>query len=97
MREEVFHSTLHWQSSAEMRSGARRAHALFETDQDFRLAWDIYVCRRCRIIGPESQLKEAKRLGDTQKISFSENSLGDLRATERVLGRRFSAQARVEG
>jgi hypothetical protein len=35
MREHVFHSTLDWQSEAQLRRGAREAWAILEEDRDF--------------------------------------------------------------
>ena len=39
MREDVFHSTLDWQSRAAFRRGARKAAKLLEVDRDVYEAW----------------------------------------------------------
>lgn len=35
MRDEVFHSTLDWQSASEFREGARKAYAIYLEDRGF--------------------------------------------------------------
>lgn len=35
MRNEVFHSTLDWQSAAKLRRGAREAWAILDADREF--------------------------------------------------------------
>lgn len=35
MRDEIFHSTLDWQTEKEFQSGARKAWKLFLSDRDF--------------------------------------------------------------
>ncbi len=39
MREDVFHSTLDWQSRAAFRRGARKTAKLLEADRDVYEAW----------------------------------------------------------
>ena len=39
MRDEVFHSTLDWQSRAEFRRGARKAFKLYQEDRAYYDEW----------------------------------------------------------
>ncbi len=39
MRDDVFHSTLDWQSREEFRRGARKANKLFQEDHEDYEAW----------------------------------------------------------
>lgn len=45
MRDEVFHSTLDWQSRAEFKRGARRAYQLLNADRSTYEEWFAAVRR----------------------------------------------------
>jgi hypothetical protein len=89
MREEVFHSTLDWQTADQIRDAAREAHRIFESDQDHYLAWDAYKRLHYCILSRETELREAEKQGDAMRIKVLGSTLNGLRALERVRSMRF--------
>ncbi|MEX2580475.1 MAG: hypothetical protein WD342_15560 [Verrucomicrobiales bacterium] len=63
MREEVFHSTLDWQTATQFRAGARKAHHLYLDDAEFYDAVDRQHQASYRLLGAENALAEARQSG----------------------------------
>ena len=58
MRNEVFHSTLDWQSAKQLEGGARKAKAIFEDDREFFL--QVYAERRALFRKERREAEAAK-------------------------------------
>jgi hypothetical protein len=82
MREEVFHSTLDWQTAAQFRAGARKAHRLYLDDSAFYDALARHHRASYRLLAAENALSAARRAGANP---------AELAAAERVF-----EQARCE-
>lgn len=63
MRDEVFHSTLDWQSSAQFREGARKAHRIYLEDADFYDAASRHRRASFRLLTAENALDSARKSG----------------------------------
>lgn len=75
MREEVFHSTLDWQSPAQFRSGARKALKIFNRDPDFYRAEMSFCTARFQTLVAEQALR------DLVDQSASPNAVSQAKAT----------------
>jgi hypothetical protein len=82
MREEVFHSTLDWQTAEQLRDGALEALRLFASDRDYYLAWTAYKRLFSRVLRCESDLRKAQAQGDAMRIKVLGSTLDGLRAME---------------
>lgn len=63
LREEVFHSTLDWQSAAQLRAGARKAYRLYLGDTAFYDAFDRHHRASYRLFAAENALAGAREAG----------------------------------
>jgi hypothetical protein len=79
MREEVFHSTLDWQSRAEFRTGARKAHRIFLADPEFHLLADAAWKASSQVFCLECALVDARRAEDQAEIARLESALAEAR------------------
>ena len=57
MRDEVFHSTLDWQSADEFRDGARKAHKISLANRDFYHADTLWRRAQFRLFSAAEDLK----------------------------------------
>jgi hypothetical protein len=63
MRQEVFHSTLDWQTQAQLNQGAKRAYAIYSADSAFYdTSAALHTCE-FHVMQAEQQLKEAQAAG----------------------------------
>jgi len=86
MRDEVFHSTLDWQSQEEFAEGAREAYAIYLQDPVFYQRMARAQSLRWRISQLESDLIKAHKRGNPKTIERLETQLRfaakDLEAVE---------------
>jgi|GEM_PF-3416640 len=76
MRDEVFHSTLDWQSREEFAEGARQAYAIYLDDMVFYLRKARAHSLRWRINQLENDLVRARKRGNPKMIERLETQLG---------------------
>ena len=72
MREEVFHSTLDWQTAREFSQGAKKAHKLYLGDAEF---YDVEHAHRGQAylhFKAEVELRAARESGDAARIAEAE-------------------------
>lgn len=67
MRDEIFHSTLDWQSAEELAEGARRAHDLYRSAPAYFDGLLILQRAEFRLTKLESKLRNALDSGNTEK------------------------------
>lgn len=82
MRQEVFHSTLDWQTRAEFDRGAKRAYALYRRDTTF---YDAQVALRAttfQVMQAESELAQARTCGGAAQIATATSRLDSARAAQ---------------
>ena len=89
MREEVFHSTLDWQSRAEFRAGARKAQRIFLSAPEFHLLADAAWKASTQVFCLECALVDAQQSGDHSEQSDLESALQGARAMEAALSAKF--------
>jgi hypothetical protein len=63
MRDEVFHSTLDWQSAAEFRVGARKAHRIYQANAAFYDADRRLRRASFRLMAATRELEEVRDQG----------------------------------
>jgi len=69
MRDEIFHSTLDWQSAEELADGARRAHDLYRSSPAYFDGLEILRRAEFRLSLLEAKLVKTRKSNDTQKIA----------------------------
>lgn len=85
MREEVFHSTLDWQTVAEFRAGARKAHRRYLEDPGFHDAYDRHHRASYRLLRAENALAEARQPAvPPQRLAAAEEAARKARQEESV-------------
>ena len=89
MREEVFHSTLDWQTRAEFQAGARKAHRIFLADPEFHLVADAAWKASSQVFCLECALVDARRDGDQMEIDRLESALAEARLMSDSLSSRL--------
>jgi len=83
MREEVFHSTLDWQSASQFRKGARQALAIYEKTPDFFRAEMVYQRARFRMLQSEQALSDLASKSETsEEIALAEAALREAKVEE---------------
>jgi len=88
MRTEVFHSTLDWQSAAEFREGARKAHRIYLADAAFYDADRRLRLASFRLMAATRELEEVREQGAKAEViakaekdlAFAERDEADARA-----------------
>jgi hypothetical protein len=81
MRDEIFHSTLDWQSAAEFREGARKAHRIYLANPSFYDADRRMRRASFRLMAATRELEQVRDQGAT--ASMIENAEQDLALAER--------------
>lgn len=81
MRDEVFHSTLDWQSAAEFREGARKAHRIYLANPSFYDADRRMRRASFRLMAATRELEQVRDQGAT--ASVIEKAEQDLALAER--------------
>lgn len=66
MRQEVFHSTLDWQTRTQFNRGAKRAYAIYLADADFYEASAALHACEYPLMCAEQELKAAQDAGDVE-------------------------------
>jgi hypothetical protein len=69
MRDEIFHSTLDWQSAEELAAGARKAHDLYRSAPAYYDGLLILQRAEFRLADLESSLRKARDAGQAQKAA----------------------------
>lgn len=87
MRDEIYHSTLDWQSAAELRNGARKAYARYWEHQKFYDA-------ESRLRQAMMSVSTAEDILRTARYPSSEGG-GEARALANLEAAKFEAAARV--
>lgn len=82
MRDEVFHSTLDWQSREELMAGAVKAHALYRRDSSLHDAEAAYQKARFAAAVAENALQDARSDRDADRIPLLEDDLAIARSRE---------------
>lgn len=84
MRDEIFHSTLDWQSAEELSEGARRAHDLYRSAPAYYDGLLILQGAEFRLAKLESSLRKARDSGDTRKTTDLETRVQLSRDSARI-------------
>lgn len=84
MRDEIFHSTLDWQSAEELAEGARRAHDLYRSAPAYYDGLLILQRAEFRLVDLESSLRKARDAGHAQKAADLETRVILARESARV-------------
>jgi hypothetical protein len=96
MREEVFHSTLDWQSANQFQSGARKALAIYEEHRDFFQAEMSYQKARFRMLKAEQALSDlTSQSAPSKDIALAEAALHEATAEERSARAAFDRELAV--
>lgn len=69
MRDEVFHSTLDWQSAAQLADGARQAYDLYRSAPAYYDGLLLLQRAEFRLVGVERKLESARRSGRADRIA----------------------------
>lgn len=69
MRDEVFHSTLDWQSAEELTRGAREAHNTYRSAPAYYDGLEILHRAEYRLATIESRMRKAVMARDARKIA----------------------------
>lgn len=91
MREDVFHSTLDWQTRSEFNRGAKKALALYQADADFHDAESAMRRASFALMKAETSVAQARESGDQIRTANAEKQLESARITERETRRVFEA------
>ncbi len=83
MRDEIFHSTLDWQSAEELADGAKRAHDLYRSAPAYYDGLMIVQRAEFRLAELESKLRKARDAGDSEKITDIETRVQLARESAR--------------
>lgn len=67
MRDEIFHSTLDWQSAEELAAGARKAHDLYRSAPGYYDGLELLHLAEFRLSGLETRLEKARLAADPSK------------------------------
>ena len=67
MRDEIFHSTLDWQSAEELADGARKAHDLYQSAPGYFDGMQLLHLAEFRLAGLEERLVKARKDADPVK------------------------------
>jgi len=68
MREEVFHSTLDWQTAEQLADGARKAYEIYQAAPGYYDNWELLHLAEFRLSRLEERLEKARRRADPMKI-----------------------------
>jgi hypothetical protein len=75
MREDIFHSTLDWQTTEQLEDGAREAHAQYRIAPLFYNNWTELLATTYKRMKAEGRLTEARHKGKTEAIAKAEKSV----------------------
>jgi hypothetical protein len=96
MREEVFHSTLDWQSASQFRKGARQALAIYEETPPFFQAEMAYQRARFQMLKAEQALSDlTSQSAPSKDIDLAEAALHEATAEERSARATFDRELAV--
>lgn len=91
MRDEIFHSTLDWQSAAEFQNGARKAMRLYVADRAFYDAEQNVFSSRWQAHLAEIEYQSACSQGPSARIAKAEGNLLLARKVEQEAAKRFDS------
>lgn len=80
MRNEIFHSTLDWQTRAQFRTGAKKALKLFQEDRAFYLANQRLKRASFRAFAAEQELARISQMDDAQAKNLAKKQLDEALA-----------------
>lgn len=84
MRDEIFHSTLDWQSAEDLAEGARRAHALYLAAPVYYEGLMILQRAEFRLATLETRLRKSRDAGDALKTTDLESRVQLARESVRA-------------
>jgi hypothetical protein len=84
MRDEIFHSTLDWQSAEELAEGARRAHDLYLAAPAYYDSLLVLQRAEFRLADLEARLRKARDAGDSAKATDFETRVQLARESTRT-------------
>jgi hypothetical protein len=82
MREDIFHSTLDWQTAEQLEEGAREAHAQYMMAPLFYNTWSELLATVYKRMKAEGRLAEARHKGKMEAITKAEKSVQRWRDRE---------------
>jgi hypothetical protein len=89
MRQEVFHSTLDWQTQAQLNRGAKRAYAIYSADSAFYDASAALHTCEFHVMQAEQQLKEAQVVGDVAEATAATTRLTEAESQRALARQRY--------
>ena len=93
MREEVFHSTLDWQTAHEFNQGAKKAHKIYMGDAAFYDAEHAHRGQAYLHFKAEVELNAARESGDAARITEAERAFAVAAAAELAARTKVAAVA----
>ena len=91
MRDEIFHSTLDWQTALQFNAAARRALKLYQQNRPFYDADQVLQAARWAMSLAETDLQKARESGEVTAIHAAEAAYAEAGAAhERALQRMLS-------
>ena len=91
MREDVFHSTLDWQSAREFRTGAKKAYRIYLADADYYRASARHRKASFHLFGAELEVEAARASGSARQIASAERALEIARIEEAAARETFES------
>lgn len=85
MREDIFHSTLDWQTAAELADGARQAYDLYCTASPYFNTWSACQAAVFKTMQANERLEKARKRGKPDSIIKAEQHLQFCQRREREL------------
>ena len=89
MRQEVFHSTLDWQTQAQLNWGAKRAYAIYSADSAFYDASAALHTCEFHVMQAEQQLKDAQVVGDVAEATTATTRLTEAESQRALARQRY--------
>jgi hypothetical protein len=84
MREDIFHSTLDWQTAEELAEGARKAHEIYQSAPGYFDGLQLLHLAEFRQTQLEARLEKARQAADPVKIIELENQVRLARDSARM-------------
>ncbi len=86
MREDIFHSTLDWQTREELEQGAREAYALYKLAPQYFDTWTALLKAVYKRMGANERLAKTRTQGKPEAIAKAEAQLTRCQQREEWLG-----------
>jgi hypothetical protein len=86
MREDIFHSTLDWQTAEELENGAREAYELYRLAKPYYDMWSALLGAVYKRMTADQRLANAHKRGKPEAIAKAEEHLRWCKYREEWLG-----------